>query len=458
MKKEQLLFRNLLRVFPMKQSFIAGLLLALFLGSSAINVSAEVLSLSLERAIEIALSDNPLIRIADKEIERVDYSHRMALNHLLPSIDIDGNYTRNFKKPVIYFPPEFGMSGGVEIGFDNSYTAGLNASLPIFSYTIFQNIKLSKHDVEIALESAKASRINMVAEVRKAYYGLLLANDSYDVMKRSMQNAEDNLTDVRRMFDQGMVAEYDLIRSEVQVRNIKPAVVQAENGVRMAELMVRVLLGLNQDIMIEVEDELETYSDKHILLNEDRNTDIEGNFDLRRLGLEIERLQTQYKVVRSQRYPMLAAFGSFQYMTQANDFKFKNYPWANPIMAGFQLQIPIFSGFNIRNQERQISLGIEQMKMQLEYLDLNVNMQLQNAFNKMDAAYEQIESNKQGVSQAERGYSIAQTRYQTGSATYLELNDAEIALTQAKLNFNNALFEYLAAEAEYYQIIGDDNL
>src|SRR5690554_8140032 len=109
--------------------------------------------------------------------------------------------------------------------------------MPLFSLSLLQNIKLSEHEMKAALESARASRINMEAEVRKAYFSFLLARDTYEVMAQSVANAEENLKNVRQFYGQGLVAEYDVIRSEVQVRNLKPGLVQAENGVRMSEMM-----------------------------------------------------------------------------------------------------------------------------------------------------------------------------------------------------------------------------
>lgn len=450
------------RIKSVRRSLTLWLVLGLMF--PALNSAAgndEVLPLTLDRAIEIALSENPMIKIADREIERVDYSLRTAKNALLPSLNAEGNYSRNFKKQVMYLPDGIfgpGSGGAMEMGFDNSYTAGLTASLPLFSYSIYQNIRLTEHDVALAIESARASRVNMVSEVRKAYFGLLLAADSYRVMSQSMENAEKNLEDVRNLFNQGMVAEYDLIRSEVQVRNLRPSLLQARNGVRMAELMVRVLLGIDEAVVIVTEDDLESYNEGSLLQTNSAGMDLTNNPDLRQLNLEINRMHTQFQVVRAQRFPTLAAFGNFQYMTQANDFRFGNYQWANPIMAGLQLQIPIFNGFSVRNQEQQVSIGIEQMQMQMEYMDRNIQMQLQNAYNEMETAYDQIESNREGVRQAERGYVIAQTRYQTGSGTFLELNDAEMALTQAQLNLNQSLYNFLTAESEYRRIIGMDNV
>lgn len=438
---------------------VFGLSALVFSGTTVFAQESEsnVLELNLQKAIEIAMSDNPMIRIAEKEIKRVDYSRKEVRSALLPSVNGEGSYNRNFNKPVIFMPEGIfgpGSGGPIEMGYDNSFTGAVSASLPLFSYSLLQSIRISDHDVEIALESARASKINMAAEVRKAYYTVLLANDSYKVIRKSIDNANENLTNVRNLFSQGLVAEYDVIRSEVQVRNLMPSLIQAQNGVSMSEMMLRVLLGVHQDINIEVTDSLDDYQKMRTASAGDANFDISANSDLRKLDLQMERMQTQFQLVRSQRYPTLAAFAQYQFTAQSNDFDFGNYQWAKPFIGGLTLQIPIFRGFSVSHQEKQVKIGMEQMAMQREYLDRNLTLQVRNAYTNMQRAQEQIESGQMGVSQAERGYSIARTRYQTGSGTLLELNDAEIALTQAKLNLNQALFDLLSAEADFIMIQG----
>ncbi|GAO30903.1 TolC family protein [Geofilum rubicundum] len=243
----------------------------------------------------------------------------------------------------------------MEMGFKNSFTGSVTASMPLFSYSLYQNIKISEHEVKAAFESARASRINMAAEVRNAYYGLLLANDSYAVMQKSIENAEQNLVNVKNMFDQGMVAEYDVIRSEVQVRNLRPSLVQAENGVRLSEMMLRVLLGVRQEIEIKVMEELFDFENRVGAATTSGDVDLSGNTDLVQLELQLDKMQTQYNLVRSQRYPNLAGFINYQAVSQANDFQFSEYRWANPFSMGLQLSIPIFNGFSIHHQEKQVA-------------------------------------------------------------------------------------------------------
>ncbi|HKL72535.1 MAG TPA: TolC family protein, partial [Marinilabiliaceae bacterium] len=346
---------------------------------------SDTLELNLNKALEIALSENPIILIAQKEVKRVDYARKEAWSSLFPSISAEGSYNRNLSLPVIFLPENddpdappspFGGGGAMKIGSKNSFSAALSASVPLFSYSIYQNIKISEHDVRASYESARASRLNMQAEVRNAYFTLLLANDSYEVMNRSMKNAEANLKDVKNLFSQGLVAEYDVIRSEVQVRNLRPSLVQAENGVRLSEMMIRVLLGIDQEVPIKVEEQLFDFQADESFMKESKNFNLSENTDLKQLDLQLAKMNSQFKLTQSQRYPMLAAFGNYQFTSQANDFKFSDYRWAKPFMVGLQLQIPIFNGFSIHHQEKQVRIGMDQMSLQREYTERNLTLQV----------------------------------------------------------------------------------
>lgn len=418
----------------------------------------DTLRVDLSSALEIALSENPTIKIADKEIERVDYSRKETLSGFFPTISAGGNYNRNIKKPVIFLPAGSPFGTVLEIGSDNSYTANITASLPIYSATLFKSLQVSEVDIQIALESARASKLNMISEVKNAFYTLLLANNSYEVMKISVSNAKKNLENIQKLYQQGVVAEYDVIRSDVQVRNLNPALIQAENSVRLSALMLKVLLGVDENVAIEPMGNLTDFESDYLNFTYLEDISLESNTNLRQLELQQAKLTKQYELLRTTRIPTLAAFGNYQFQSQANDFNFKDYEWVRTFSAGLQLQIPIFQGFAKKHQEQQVLVGIDQLKMQHDYLDRNLTLQARNSITNMLRAAEQISSSKLGIEQAERGYSIAKTRYNTGSGTILELNDAEVALTQAKLNYNQAIYDYLKAKVEFETISGNDQI
>ena len=424
----------------------------------------DSLSLTLDKAIEIALSENPSVKVADKEIEKVDYSRKEAWAGLIPSISGEASYNRNVKKPVIFLP-EGGFGGGapggggtntIEMGSDNSYTASVSASMPLFNMSLFRNIQMTEIQMEQALESARQSRVNMVSEVRRAYFNCLLANDSYQVMKRSVKNARENYESTKSMFEQGAAAEYDVIRAEVQLRNLEPSLTDAKNGRRVSTLMLKILLGMDNKVFLKFEDQLEAFNNHIENMPDHPQNDISNNSELRLMEVQQLQLDKQFDLTRAQRFPTLSAFLNYQYQAQADNFEFGDYNWVNPVVAGLQLRIPIFSGFSKSYQEKQVQISMEQLEFQRENVTRQVTASVLNAFTSMEAAAERVESGKVAVRQAERGFEIAQTRYQAGAGTLLELNDAEVAMTQARLNLNQARFDFLTARAEYEKVLGNN--
>jgi outer membrane protein len=424
----------------------------------------DTISLTLDKAIEIALSENPTIKLANKEIERQHYYRDEVRGGFFPSLNGSAQYTRYTDLPVMFMPVKFfnplDNSGDVipmKMGTDNSYNAGLALSLPIYAPSLFKMMKISETDIAIAIEKSRASKLDMVSEVKKAYYSLLMAINSYKVMQMSVDNALKNLDNIKNLYKQGLVAEYDVIRSEVQFRNLNPALIQAENGVSLTSMMLKILLGLGINVEIEIEGSLTDYENDFKINKPLSKNDFDNNTNLMQLDLQQLKLSHQYELLRTNRLPTLALFGNYQYQTQSNNFKIADYEWVKTSMVGLQLQVPIFQGFAKKFREQQVLVGIDQLKIQRDYLNQNLNLQTRNAITSMMRAAEQINSSKEGIVQAERGYSIAQTRYRTGTGTILELNDAEVSLTQAKLNYNQAVFDYLKAKVDYEVVTGQNN-
>ena len=162
----------------------------------------DVLKLDLEKALEIALSENPTVKVADKEIEKKKYAQKGTYAALFPQINFTADYTRTLKKQVMYMDgfdmgggsdePTPGMEGidmskGIEVGRDNNWTTGFNLSMPLVNATLWKSLSISALDVELSIEQARSSKISMVNQVKKSFYAVLLANDSYRVFKESYE-------------------------------------------------------------------------------------------------------------------------------------------------------------------------------------------------------------------------------------------------------------------------------
>ena len=426
-----------------------GVLLA-----STFGVGAQTMNLTLDQAIEIALSDNPTIKVADLEIARYDHVKQQTWGNLLPQISASGQYALSVVKSE--------MRGGLSFGADNTFSFTGDLSLPLFAPQIYRTLKLNKAQLASAVESARANRIDLVAAVKVAFYNILLAEQSLEVLKESETTVQQTVNETQLKYDNGLASEYDLLTAQVQLSSLKPTIIQTEQAIDVAKLSLKMYLSLPEEVEIEVEGELNQMRDL-VFAGADLTTDISENSNLKQLDLQVETLKRQLKVANASRMPVLAAFGqvsftgndmeSLSFFGPSEPPKHKFF-WTNPISVGVSLSVPIFSGKTKSAQSRSIKNQISQLEMQRNYAQEQIDVQVRNAISSVLTAREKMFSQETTMKQAEKAYDISETRYNAGAGTMLELNMARLNLTQSRLNFSQAIFDYLSSKAEYDKIIG----
>ncbi len=430
---------------------LACMLLALV----AMNAQAQdTLRISLQEAIQIALSENPTIKVADQEIQLKKEANREVIWGLLPEVSLVGSFNHTIEKQ------SFAIMGEVmRVGTMNNASGGLTASLPVFAPALYQSMKLTKNDVKLAMEKARSSRLDMVNQVTKAFYQLLLAQDSYKVLQKSYKQSEDNFNVVNAKFQQGTVSEYDKISADVQMRSLKPNVVSAGNGVNLAMLQLKVLLGMESDVPVVVEGNLKDYEMAMFTRQaQPRPADIVGgNTTLRQLDLNQDMLKRNLKLKYTNFMPTLALSFQYMYTSMSENWQISHYKWNPYATVGLSLSIPLFKGGNF-SQVKQAKLQLKQLDMTRINTERQLKMQAQSYLDNMAASTEQVVSNKEAVLQAEKGRTIAEKRYEVGRGTILELNSSEVALTQAQLTYNQSIYDYLVAKADLDLVMGVEDV
>lgn len=429
---------------------------ALFAASLFVNGAwaQEVLQLTLKQALEIAKNENPTLKIAGQEILLKQNSKKEAIWNLIPEAELVGSYTRTIQKQT------FAMGDQqVKVGTDNSYSGGLSISLPVFAPSLYKSINITQSDIELALEQARASELDLVNQVTKAYYQLLLTQDSYEVLKKSYAQSEENYRVVNEKFKQGSVSEYDKISAEVQMRSLKPSVVSAKNGVNLAKLQLKVLMGVTADVDIQTDDNLKNYEMKLFqrqMENENYGFSLQNNSDLKQIDLNAKQLRQNLQLQYTNFMPTLSVSFQYMYTTLNDNFRFSSYKWNPYSTIGLNLSIPLFRGSNF-TKVKQAKIQIQQLEENRINTERQLHMQATSYLDNMSASAEQVVSNREAVAQAIKGRDIATKRYEVGKGTILELNSSEVALTQAELTYNQSIFDYLSAKADLDKVLGNEN-
>ncbi|MDR1584938.1 MAG: TolC family protein, partial [Prevotellaceae bacterium] len=422
-------------------------------------IKQDSLSLTLEQAVEIALSESPTIKVADKEIERVNYVRQERLGGLLPDVSLSGAYQRALKKQRMIFdiPGMPSNPDGFEIGQDNTFTGGITASLPIIAPALWSTLSLNEVELELVNESARSSKLSLVNQVTKAYYSVLLAQDSYDVIYRSYDNTQVNAQITESKFKQGTLSEFEWIRADVQARNARTNLVSAESAVNLAMLQLKMLMGVGMDTEISVAGKL---SDFHESIYNDvlasNSSNLDTNSDLKQFDIQAKQLEQSRKINLAGALPTLAANINYQYMSMVNDDKTfsQDHVWFPTSTLGVSLSIPLFQGGSKHLKNKQIKIQQEELVYQRENIQRSLELQVTSCLDNMKKAVEKSESNKEGLRQAEKALTISQKMYEVGMATFLDVSNAELLYIQAGLAYNQSIYEYLSAKSDLEKILG----
>ncbi len=437
-------------------------------------VSAENVQLSLEQCLEIALSDNPTVKVADMEVQRLDYSKKEVIGQLLPTIDFGANYNRTLEKQTMYMNMDgfggmggdsgdsnegttrarSGGDGGIKVGLDNSWSLGFQASLPLIAPQLWKSVTVSDTQILRSLEAARQSRQNLVDQVKSAYYGLLLAQDSRIVIQESYDMARLTHETYVKQAAAGAASDYDVLRTSVAMKNIEPEIIQADIAIRQARLQLLVLMGVDSAFEFEAATKLADYEktmyDEVFALE----ADYSNNADLRLLDIDTKLLQQQVAMKKLAFVPTLALSANYNWTSMSNGSPVSGFRWSPYSMVGLTLSVPLYHGGSRWNSLKAATIQANEMKWQRQNLERSIAMQTEIAIENIKLNVKQIASSSESVAEADRAHTIMEKSFEIGAASYLDLRDSELSLTRARLAYYQAIYNYLVAGSKLELLLG----
>ena len=416
----------------------------------------QKLMLSLEQALEIALSENPTIKVADQQIEIKRYAKKGTYAALYPQIDGTASYQRVIQKQTMSMDMGTGEPMTIRVGSDNSFNGGITAGMAVVNAQLWESLKVSALEVELAVEQARSSRIDMIEQVTKAYYGVLLAKESYDLYKRVYENAVSNNEIVKQRHSVGSVSDYDLISSNVSVQNAIPNMIEGEYTVTLALWNLKALLGVELEKEVDVVGSLMDYVsvlDKGYNLSQ---LNLENNSSLKQLDMQEQMLEHALKITKLANVPSLSVNAAYLYTALGNDGKFfVKSAWNPYAYAGIQLNIPIFAGMKRRSATREAQLNLNNLQLQRENAERQLRVGIVQYLNNMQSSVKKYHASAATINQAQRGYDIAVKRYDIGRGTLVDIDNSQLALIQAELGRNQSIYNFLTAKVSLDKILGD---
>jgi len=426
-------------------SYIVTMLLLI---SSVNIVYAQKKTLSLTDALEMAEQGNKALQVQVLEEINAKEKTREAKGVLLPTISANLGYSYYFDRQVIFMPGSFAGTNkpvqDIAVGGKNIYNGFVSLHQPIFSPAASQLTKASKINEKIEYEKTADLKSQVALQVSTRYLDILMRNSQLGLLDQSLQRNIKALQDSRALLAQGKSLKADTLRSFIAVENLKSSISYLKNNVEVSGIELKRLIGLDDGSELELTDDLalglEANKSEFHQVDEAFKIAEANRKDLNIQKLSIDLQQKKLKATQALLLPQLSLIGQYQIQAQADDMKFGEYSLPKTSFLGLQLTVPIFNGYRTQSQISQAKIKAAQEDIRLNDLKDKVKTELATIISKWKEANTQMDIQETTVQSAELNHHMMEDRFKNGLGSRLELTDAELALTQAKINYLNAVY------------------
>jgi outer membrane protein TolC len=285
----------------------------------------------------------------------------------------------------------------------------------------------------------------VVTEIKKNFYQILVLKESKKVMELVKKDAYENLDKVEKMFNEGLVSEYDFIQAKVRVNSIEPKIVSIDNYYELAKEYLKINMGIDGDEYFDISGELTEKIEPDTSAAYQKA--VENRIELQLLQYQKELLQKNIDFEYSNHYPNIIGLANYSFQSQSDDFgdTFEKDHGVGALNLGVTANFPIFNGFGTKAKVDQAKVEEKKAVLNIEKTSKFIRLQVKDAVSKLSLAMEELKLRDNEIAEYEKALEITQVRYDNGLCTQLELTGAQTALETSRLNKVNTMHNMITA-------------
>ncbi|WP_341840125.1 TolC family protein [Chitinophaga caseinilytica] len=413
-----------------------------------------VRKMSLSEALSLAATANRQVQIQTLEEARQQSVTREVRSQLLPSVNAGAGYQHYFDRQVIFLPGYFAGTTkpvqDVAVGGKNAVNGLISASQPLLNETARRQTKAALYDERIQQEKSAELQSALGEQISITYLDMLFMQSQIGLQRQSLARNEKALADTRSLYAQGRSLKADTLRAFISVENLRSSISYLDNQVEVTGIRLKRLIGLDEADVIALTDNLGISGEDAGAseLAQAQATAAQSRNDIAIRKLTVEKSQVALAVAKSERIPKVMAIGQYQLQAQADNVKLGQYVWPRTSFIGVQVAVPVFNGNRVKSQISQAAIRAKQESIGLDDLHRSVKAEIAALVSQRQEAVRQLAIQQRTVELAEVSYAMMDERYRNGLGTRLELTDAELALTQSKINYLQAIYRHKVVQVQ----------
>ena len=416
----------------------AGLAFLIFFAAMPALGADQVLSLG--RALELALKQNPTLEAARQAVAQAEGRLTQSTSRWWPQLSGAAGYSRNYTEKT--------RSASTYSGHYDYYDTGLVLSQKIYDFgQTGGRVEASRQELSAVRHDLSTQREAVVLAVKVTYFEVLKNQRLVTVASKTLESQQRHLEQAKGFYDTGLRPKIDVARATVDMANARLALISAQYSQREARVaMERVLGGRPWKTPYELapEKEMPPLPGKlEPLLVEA----LERRPETASLKASVAAARGYLESAQGGYWPSLDASGAYTYSNS-------DFPLDNAWEAGVSLSWALFSGFLTQGQVNEARAQVRQRQARLKELELAIGEEVEQAWLVLRETKERIEVAQTALDAAMENFRLAQGRYENGVGTAIEFTDAQVARFQAASDLVRARYDYLQAFAALERAMG----
>lgn len=421
---------------------------------------ANSYAFSIQQALDFAKANNVQVKNALLAVQAQKETNREITASALPTFSGNANLTKYLELPVSLLPGEiFGQPPGsyIPVRFGTKYnsTVGLQLQQTIFDGQVFIGLQARKTSLDFQMKNVEVTEELIKANIYKVYYQLIASKTQIGILDANIQRLEKLENDTRQLYKNGFAEKLDEDKVSIQLTNLNTEKVKALNAIEIGYLGLKTLLGMRPQDTLTLTDKItEAQIEGNLLADTGYKYEDRKEYQY----LELAKKLNEYNIKRYQLsyLPTLNFTGAYNKNAQRNTFDFlaKGGDWFTTSFIGFNLAVPIFSGFAKDARLAKSRIDLRQTNNQLDNLRNTIDNEVQQARINFSSAQNTLRFQKKNMELAEKVYNQTRKKYEIGTGSNIEISAAQTDLITAQNNYLSALYGAIVARVDYLKATG----
>jgi len=432
----------MINLLKMKSACVSLVALALCAAPAAFAQTP----LSVNKAIETALTNNPGYQSIGMGVDIAKLELGKSKAARLPTLDLRGGYTR-YSDPMIIVPiHETGVFPSLD---QDIFTSGIYAQMPLYTGGRLNAANtLARAQIDGSRHASESMKQELIFSVMHSYSELLTLEKLKQASDQRLEFYRKEQSRIALLLSQGKATQLDQAKINTGYEKAKFDRLGLDNAYGQNRIMLASLMSSDVPSTLFLSRFSVSPTALPASLDAALNTAKQEHPALRQARSKMEMADSKISIAKAAKKPQLSAIGNARAMSGGS------FAVENEWQVGLQFSIPLFDG-KIKNRNiEQARIGKTQSRLAFDNLSNQTNAAIKNAWQSMDTSRRGITVSRAAWAQAQETLRIETLRYENARSTLNDLTLAEASLWEARSNLARSENLYELSKAQLLMAMG----